>query len=169
MEKLFTPDFGLMVWTVVTFVLLLSVLGKFGWGPMIKAIEEREAAMKADRKAVEEARAAAEKMKAQMEAEMAALSAKNQELFARAQKDGEALRQQLKHDAETEARKVKEKAMAELVEEKRRLIVELRKDVADLSVSVAEKLMRKSVDDGVQKGVLESFFKDIDKQKLHNN
>ena len=67
-------------------------------------------------------------------------------------------------EAEAEARKVKDKALSELAEEKRRLIVELREHVAGLSVMAAEKLMRKSVDEGVRKTVLDSFFKDLDRR-----
>jgi F-type H+-transporting ATPase subunit b len=168
MDKLFTPDFGLMVWTVVTFVLLLIVLGKFGWGPMIAAIAEREAAMKAEREGAEAARKDAERIKAEMESEMAKLTAKNAEMLAKAQRDSENLRAELKASAESEAQKIREKTLAELAEEKRRLVTEIRKEVSDLSVLAAEKLMRKSVDDGVQKSVLDQFFKDIEKQKLHN-
>ena len=58
--------------------------------------------------------------------------------------------------------------MAELSEEKERLVRDLRKEVASLSILAAEKLMRKSVDDGVQKTVLEGFFKDLEGQKRHN-
>ena len=55
--------------------------------------------------------------------------------------------------------------MHDLAEEKERLVRELRKEVAGLSVLAAERLMRKSVDENVQKTVLEGFFKDLEGQK----
>ena len=168
MDKLLQPDTGLVIWTIVTFMALVFILKKVAWGPLLASIEEREARMKDERRRAEEARAAAEKIRAELEAEMAAVSAKSRELLAQATKDGEALRAALKSAAEADAQKIKDKTMAELSEEKERLVRDLSKEVASLSILAAEKLMRKSVDDGVQKTVLEGFFKDLEGQKRHN-
>lgn len=170
MDKLLQPDTGLVIWTVVTFLALVFILKKVAWGPLLASIEDREARMKDERRRAEEARAAAEKIREGLEAEMAAVSAKSRELLAQAIKDGEALRAQLKSAAEADAQKIKDKTMAELADEKERLVRELRNEVASLSVLAAEKLMRKSVDEGVQKTVLEGFFKDLESQsqKRHN-
>ncbi len=165
MEKLFEPHFGLMIWTVVTFALLLLVLGKFGWKPLIAALDEREARMKAEFEGAREAREGAEKIKAQLDAEMAAVAAKSRELLAQASRESDELRAKLKAEAESDSRKIRDKTLAELQEEKSRLVRELRQEVADLSVRAAERLMRRSVDEGVQKSVLETFFKDIEDRK----
>lgn len=165
MDSLLNPDTGLMVWTVVTFLSLVFLLGKFAWGPLLRGIEAREARMKADLEGAQEARAGAEKIRSQLEAEMAAISAKSQDLLKRATQEGETLRLELKRTAESEAAKIKEKTLAELEEEKRRLKGELRAEVASLSVMAAEKLLRRSVDDAVQKEALESFFKDVGGRK----
>ncbi len=61
------------------------------------------------------------------------------------------------------------KTFAELAAEKNKLVADLRKEVATLSVLAAEKLMRKSVDDGVQKNVLDGFFKDLETNKASKN
>ena len=168
MDRLLNPDTGLVVWTVITFLCLVFLLKKFAWGPLISAIEEREAKMRADREGTEAARRQAEQIRAQLEGEIAGLEAKSRELLAHAAKEGEALRNRLKSDAEAEARKIKEKTLEELAEEKERLIRLLRAEVADLSVMAAERLMRKSIDARVQKTVLDSFFKDLERQGKAN-
>ena len=165
MDKLLNPDTGLVIWTIVTFLALVFILKRAAWGPLLASIEEREARMKADREGAEQARAAAEKIKAELEAQMAGAQAKTREILAQAVKDSDALKSQLRTTAEAEAQKIKDKTMSELADEKERLVRELRKEVAGLSVLVAEKLMRKSIDDSVQKGVLESFFQDLDSRK----
>jgi F-type H+-transporting ATPase subunit b len=99
---------------------------------------------------------------------MADVSAKSRELLAQAQKDSDALRAQLKASAEADSAKIREKTMQELGEEKDRLVRDLRKEVAGLSLIAAERLMRKSVDDNVQKTVLEGFYKDLDAKKVAN-
>lgn len=167
MDKLFTPDAGLMVWTVLTFLLLLAVLGKFGWKPMIDAIEDRERRLHEERKAAEAARTEAQRIQADMETKLAGLDAKSKEILAIASKNAEALRAKHTAEAQEEAKRITDKARAELEEEKRRLVHELRKEVASLSVLAAEKLLRKSVDEGVQKNVLDSFFKELEQKRTN--
>jgi len=170
MDKLIVPDTGLMFWTIVTFLCLVVILKKAAWGPLLKAIDEREYRLKEDRLAAEKARAEAERIQKELEAHMSGVQAKSRELLAAAAKDGEALRARLKAEAEADARAIQEKTAAELVAEKNRLVGDLRREVASLSVMAAEKLMHKSVDDGVQKTVLEGFFKDLDaSQKAGQN
>lgn len=169
MDKLIVPDTGLMFWTIVTFGCLVLILKKAAWGPLLHAIEDREARIKADREGAEKARAEAERIQKEFEAHMAGAQAKAKDLLAAATKDGEALRARLKTEAEADAQAIKDKTRAELANEKNRLIGELRKEVVALSVQAAEKLMRKTVDDGVQKTVLDGFFKDIETTKAGRN
>lgn len=168
MDKLLDPESGLVIWTVVTFLCLVFILKKAAWGPLLAAIEEREKRMKADLAGAQDARSQAERIKTELEAQMAGMQAKSRELLAQAAKEGESLRAQLKASAEADAQKIKEKTMSELADEKERLVRGLRSEVATLSVMAAEKLLRKSVDDGVQKTVLESFFKELETKKASN-
>ncbi len=167
MDRLLNPDTGLIIWTIITFLALVLVMKKIAWGPIIEAIEEREKKMKAELEGAQAARSEAEKIRVDLEKKVADLHAMQREMLAQATKDGEALRAKLKADAETDARNIREKTMAELSEEKDRLTRELRKEVAGLSVLAAERLMRKSVDDGVQKSVLEGFFKDLEGKRAN--
>lgn len=168
MDKLLQPDTGLMIWTVVTFIALVFILKKVAWGPLLHAIEERERRMKADLDGAEKARADSEKIKRELDAEMAGLHGKSREILAQAQRDADVLRAQLKAAAEADALAIKQKTQAELGDEKERLVRELRQDVAELAVKAAEKLMRKTVDEGVQKTVLEGFFKELEGTKRRN-
>lgn len=162
MDKLLNPDTGLVIWTVVTFLSLVFILKATAWGPLLMAVSEREARIKKDLELAQAARAEAERIQRELEAQMAGAEARGRELVLQAGKEGEVLRARLKSAAEADARRLKEKTIAELSEEKERLVRDLRQEVASLSVLAAERLMRKSVDDEVQKTVLESFFKDIE-------
>jgi F-type H+-transporting ATPase subunit b len=169
MGDLLAPDLGLTVWTIVTFLLLVGILKAFAWGPLLKSIDEREARLKADREAAEKARSEAERIQKELEAQMAGVMAKSKELLSAATKDGEALRSKLKGEAEADAQAIKDKTLADLANEKNRLVGELRRETADLAVKAAEKLMRKTVDAGVQKTVLDGFFKDLESAKAGSN
>jgi F-type H+-transporting ATPase subunit b len=163
MEKLVTPDWGLMFWTLVTFGILVLILKRFAWGPLLAAIAEREARLKADAAAAQSARDEAQRIKDELAAHLAGSEARRQEILARAGKDAEALAARLKAAAEEDARRLREKTTAELGREKDRLVGELRGEVAELSVRAAEKLLRKSVDPAVEKGVLDDFLKDLER------
>ncbi len=169
MDKLLNPDTGLMIWTIVTFLSLVFILKTFAWGPLLHSIEDREARMKADKDAAEKARSEAERIQRELEAQLAGAAAKSKELIAAATKDGETLRAKLKAEAEADAAAIKAKTSSDLAAEKDKLVGELRKEVATLSVMAAEKLMHKTVDAGVQKTVLDGFFKDLDKSKAGSN
>jgi F-type H+-transporting ATPase subunit b len=135
----------------------------------LKAIDDREARIKGDRDAAERARSEAERIQRELEAQMAGVLTKSKEMLAAATKDGEALRAKLKAEAEADASAIKDKTMADLATEKNRLVGELRKETATLAVQAAEKLMRKTVDAGVQKTVLDGFFKDLEASKAGKN
>ncbi len=165
MDKLIVPDPGLMFWTIVTFFCLLLILKKSAWGPLLNAIEEREGRIKADREGAEKARSEAERIQRELMGQLADVQIKSKELLAAAAKDAEALRAKLKAEAEADAQAIKLKTSSELAVEKDKLVGVLRKEVASLSLLAAEKLLRKSVDAGVQKTVLEEFFKDLDSGK----
>ncbi len=162
MDKLLQPDPGLMIWTIITFLVLVAILKKAAWGPLLAAIEARERRLGEERAAAEKARAQAERIQRELEEKLSSVHAQSRELLAAAARDGESLRAKLRAAAEDDARAIKDKTAAELAAEKNKLVAELRAHVADLSVSVAEKLIGKSVDDGVQKSVLDGFFKDLD-------
>ncbi len=163
MDKLLNPEPGLMIWTIVTFISMVFLLKKFAWGPLLHSIEAREEKMRSEREAAEQARAEAQRIQADLEARLADIDAKSREMLAEAAKQAEALRARHSAEAKEEAERLMAKTRAGLEEEKRRLTVELRQEVASLSVAAAEKLVRKSVDAGVRKTVLDQFFEELGK------
>ena len=163
MQELFTPNFGLMIWTVLSFLLLLAILARFGWRPLIESIEARERHLHEEREAAEKARKEAQRIQADLESKLAAMEARSQEMLAKAEKEASALRAKHSAEAQEEAKRLLDKARSEMDEEKRRLVVSLRAEVAQLAVTAAEKLVHKTIDDGVRKNTMEQFFKDMEK------
>ncbi|MFA6030050.1 MAG: F0F1 ATP synthase subunit B [Elusimicrobiota bacterium] len=161
MDTLLNPDPGLYIWTVVSFLILVGLLKAFAWGPLLKAVEEREERLRAERESAEAARRDAERIRSELAAQLAGHEARQKQALAEALREGEALRSRLKDDGEAEARRIVEKARGQLEEEKARLIGELRREVAALSVLAAERLVRKSVDKDVQKRVLDEFLGEV--------
>jgi len=163
LEKLLNPDTGLMIWTVLTFAVLVFVLGRFAWKPLLESLAAREDRIRADVKAAEEARLAAEKMRNDYQDQLAAVEGKTRELIARAQAEADRLREDMVKTAQGESVKLMEKTRRQMEEEQRRLVRELRTEVADLSVAAAEKLLRQAVDKSVKEKFVRQALSDFDK------
>jgi F-type H+-transporting ATPase subunit b len=164
MENLLTPDKGLIIWTIVSFVVLVFVLSKVAWKPLIAALKEREDGI---RKAISDASSAktsAEQLKAQYEQNLAQAQDKAADLISQARAEGQKLRDQMLKETETEARRLTEQTKRQLEEEKEKLSRELRQEVAALSVRVAEKLLRHSVNAKEQDSLVQGFMKDLEKE-----
>jgi F-type H+-transporting ATPase subunit b len=154
-------DPGLIFWTAVTFFLLLFFLGKFAWKPIVKTLQEREAKIKDSLDQAEKARREAE-----------ALSRKNEELIARAEREAQELMRHAKEAAEKlktdvvdqakeEAAKVLETAKKEIDNDKKSALVELRKEVAHMAVAAASKIIATSLDIEKHRKIVDDFIKEM--------
>jgi F-type H+-transporting ATPase subunit b len=163
MENLLTPVKGLIIWTIVSFAVLVLLLSKVAWKPLIAALKEREDGI---RKAINDASSAktsAEQLKAQYEQDLAKAQDKAADLISQAQAESQKMREQMLKDAEAEAHRLIEQTKRQLEEEKSKLSRELRQEVAGLSIRVAEKLMRHSINAKDQDALVQGFIKDLDK------
>ena len=166
MESLLTPDKGLMIWTVVTFLVLVFVLGKVAWKPLIAALSEREAGIRRAIDDAAKARQSAEELRAQYEAELAKGQDKAAALLAQAQADGQKAREQILREAQEEAQRLAAQTRRQLEEDKAKIARELRAEVAGVSVRAAEKLLRHAMNAKEQEALLQEFFKDLEKEKV---
>lgn len=139
---LILPDYGLIFWTSIVFVLLLFLLAKFAWKPMLKAVNDRE-------QKIAESLELADKTKA----EMKALQSQNENLLkeARAERDSivkdakevaTKMVEDSKNAAKVEAEKVMLSAQEAINSEKTAAIADLKNQVASFSIEIAEKLVR---------------------------
>jgi F-type H+-transporting ATPase subunit b len=164
METLLTPDKGLIIWTIVSFLVLVWILGKVAWKPLLKALKDREDGI---RKAIDDAAAArqgAEELKAQYERELASAQEKAAGFLLQARNESQKVREQMVREAEAEARRLTEQTRRQLEEEKVKISRELRQEVATLSVKVAEKLLQHSVTAKDQEALVQGFIKELDKE-----
>ncbi|MFN0116787.1 MAG: F0F1 ATP synthase subunit B [Elusimicrobiota bacterium] len=161
MEKLLQPDTGLMIWTIVTFGLLLLALTKFAWKPILDAINQREGKLKGDLDRAEKAQNEAELLRQKYETQLSEAQKTIQSMVTQAKADGEKVRIDLLHQAKEESEKLVERGRKELAGETDKLKTELRKEVAELSVSIAEKILKRSVDKKLQEDVLSESLKSL--------
>jgi len=145
--ELVTPDIGLVFWTTVCFVILLFILGKFAWKPILAAVTERENSIEA---ALQRAEAAKD--------EMARLTNENEALLKQARVERDLILQEArklkdqiiseaKESANTEGHRMIEMARLEINNQKAIAMADVKNQVASLSLEIAEKILNKQFED----------------------
>ena len=163
MEKLISEfSFGLFFWQLLIFIFLLLLLKKFAWKPILDSVNERESFIK---NAMLEANRARN--------EMASIEESNQKVLKEARAEREALLKdaratgaemiaQSKIDAQTEANKIIAQAQETIRNEKRAAVNELKNQVAQISLEIAEKVIDKELDNkNKQAELVDKFLKDV--------
>ena len=142
---LLTPDLGLFVWNIIIFLLLLVVLRKLAWKPILKSLKERETG-------ISDSLATAERIKvemAQMKSENEALLAKAREERAQMLKEARETKDKMineaKEQAKIEAGRIIVDAQAAIESQKMAAITEIKNQVGTLVVEVAEKVLRREL------------------------
>ncbi|HEX7690872.1 MAG TPA: F0F1 ATP synthase subunit B [Sediminibacterium sp.] len=144
-NPLVLPDIGLVFWTTIAFLILLFVLGKFAWKPIMKAITERE-------QGIEDALARADKMKA----EMAVMQSQNEQLMVQAREERAVMIKEAKEQAAKMISDAKEKAKAEhdrivteaqvtIAQQTNAALTEVKNQVGALVIEVSEKILRREL------------------------
>ena len=158
--ELVTPGLGLIFWTSVVFLLLIFLLKKFAWSPILKAVDDRN-------KSIDEALSSAEKAKVEMEQ----LSANNEKILQEARierdsiiKEARAIKEntisEAKSKASVEAEKIILSAKEQISNEKMKAMTELKNEIADISIQMAEKIIKSELKDvKSQKKLIEETLK----------
>jgi F-type H+-transporting ATPase subunit b len=163
-ETLLTPDIGLIFWTMATFLVLVAVLGKFAWKPLLKVLEDREQGIRRSIDDASSAKQSAESLKAQLESELRAARDNVSAMIAQAQTDAQKIRDKMQADAERQSQRMLEQTRRQMEQEKEKALQDLRKEVTRLSLDIAEKVVRQAP--GVLKDqapLVEGFLKDLEK------
>ena len=137
---------GLLAWTVITFVLLLVVLKKVAWGPILDALDARENEIKDALNAAEKAREEAERVSSDYEDAIRKAQADAQQLISDAKTAGEKVKLDLEAIASEKADEIIEKAKAQIDAERVKVISEIKTVAVEISLSAAAKVIEKNLD-----------------------
>lgn len=148
--ELLNPGFGVIFYALIAFIIVLIILGKFAWKPILKTLNEREAG-------IADALAAAEKAKN----EMASLKSENENLLIKAReeqaailKDAKEFADKIKADAQTKAQAEGAKIIAEaklaIDSQKNAAIADIKNQVGSIALEIAEKVLRRELADKSQ-------------------
>ncbi len=144
---LVTPEIGLIFWTTVTFVILLFLLAKFAWKPILKAVKDREASIEDALKSADKAREEMQKLKSDNEQILRDARAERDGILKDAREISEKMVADAKAKATAEGNKVIEQAREQIENQKMAAITDLKNQVAKMSIDIAEKVIRKELSD----------------------
>lgn len=161
MDKLLQPESGLMIWTVVTFLLLVLILTKAAWKPILDALDQREGQIRGDLEKAANSQKEAEALRVKYETQLNEAQRSIQDMVSQAKKDSERARSEMITAAKDEASRILEKGKRDLEGETEKLKGQLRGEVAGISVAIAEKLIHRSIDPRVQDEVIKESLKNI--------
>ena len=152
---------GLMFWTLITFLFLFFILGKFVFPKITAAVEARERALEeaiegAKRDREEAARVLAEQLQ---QIEAARLEA--QKIIVEGRQVGEKLRATMIEETHQQQQQMLERARREIEQEKERAIAEMRREAIELAIAGASKVIEKNLDDQANRKIVESFLASI--------
>ncbi|WP_091659851.1 F0F1 ATP synthase subunit B [Alteribacillus iranensis] len=142
------------------FLILLLLLRKFAWGPMMNMMKEREEHVASEIETAENSRKEAEKYLEEQKKEVEKARQEAQSIIETAKKTSEVQGEEIIAQSRREAERVKESALAEISREKEQAVAELREQVGSLSVMIATKIIEKELDEKQQEQLIEEYVKE---------
>ena len=144
--NLLTPEFGLLIWTLLAFIVVFFILGKFAWPAIVKGLKQRE-------QGIADSLATAERVRA----EMMQLKNENEELLAKAREErGQILREaretkekiisEAKEQAKIEANKIITETQAAINAQKMAAVIDVKNQVGKMVIEISEKVLRKEME-----------------------
>ena len=137
---------GLMIWTIITFIILLIILKKAAWNPILTALDAREKGIKDNIEAAKNAREEAESSIEEYRRKLAEAAAEAQKVLAKARQDAERIGEELKAKYKADAEAELEKARKQIDLERQAAVNEIRNEMAGLVIAAAEKVIGKALD-----------------------
>jgi F-type H+-transporting ATPase subunit b len=156
---------GLIIWTWITFIIVLFILRRFAWGPLLSAVEGREKNITNAIESAKRERAEAEKLLGEQKTAIASARQEAADAVRKTQADMEKFREELMSKARKEADSLKADAQRAINDERVKAIAELKGEAAKLSIAIAEKLLNERLDDAKHQALAQQFVQDLGKNQ----
>lgn len=159
---LLTPGTGLIIWQAFVFLLLVLLLAKFAWKPILQALKERETSIQQALDAAEQARAEMARLQADNEKLLKAARDERDKMLKEARETANRLIDEARAEARKSADKIIDDARQAIQLEKQAALREVKVQVAQFALQIAGKLLKKNLEsDKAQKELVETYLKDI--------
>jgi len=165
MNTLVQPDPGLYIWTIATFLILVALLAKFAWRPLLEALERRQESIRKSLDDAEKAQRELARLQSEGQQILAEARAEADKLLAATRADASRFRDELKEKAQAEAAGIVKNAERQIEMETARALQQIRTEAVDISVAIASKLLERNVSKADNERLIEETFKQIDTRR----
>ena len=158
---LYDINTGLSFWTLVVFGILVFILGKYAWGPILAAVDAREKGIQAALDEAAERNQEAETLLEKYKENLADARRQANELLAEGKTAGDSIRMEIEEKARGEAQSIIERARAEIERERDAAIAEIKRESVDLALSAATRLMKENLDQEKDRALVERYLAEM--------
>jgi F-type H+-transporting ATPase subunit b len=144
-NPLVQPDPGLFIWTILTFLVLLGLLAKFAWRPLLQALEARQELIRKSLDDAQQARRELERVSQESAQILKESRVQAETIIAQSRTDAERLREEMRQKAKAESDTIVRNAERQIQLETGRALQQIRHEAADLSVMIASKLIQRNL------------------------
>jgi F-type H+-transporting ATPase subunit b len=159
---LITPNVGIMIWTIVVFVISLLVLRKWVYPVIGEALDKRAKAIAGDIDAAEQTRKQADELLVEYRERLKEARAQSEEIVQRARQTAESHEHESRDRGQEILAEAAKRAERDIDAATKRALDDIRREVADLTIMAAEKVTRKSLDDADQRRLVEEALGELD-------
>ena len=159
-------DPGLFFWTIAVFLTLLFLLRKFAWGPLLAALEERQAGIRKSLDDAETAKRELAEVQAKANALIGQARTEADAILSEARTDGARIRQELREAAQKEAETITRNAQQQIQLERDRAVSEIRQQAVELSVMIASKLIRRNLTREDNAALIDDALQQVDTSRI---
>jgi F-type H+-transporting ATPase subunit b len=145
MNPLVQPDPGLFIWTILTFLVLLGLLAKFAWRPLLQALDSRQAAISKSLEDAQQAKLELERLQRESAQIIREARVEAESIVSKSRSDAERLKEEVKQTARAEAATIVQNAERQIELETQRALQQIRHEAVDLSVMIASKLIQRNL------------------------
>lgn len=156
-------DPGMMIWTWITFLVLLAVLLKIAWKPILSMVNQREKTINESIEKAEEARNQAEQMMEEQQKKLNSAQDEIRRMLKENKELAEKTRNEIIENAKAEAEKLQQRAHADIERERQAAVQELRKQVADLAIMAASQLIKENLDAQKHRELIDDYITELDR------
>jgi F-type H+-transporting ATPase subunit b len=161
-NPLVQPDPGLFIWTIVTFLVLLALLAKYAWRPLLEALEQRQEAIRKSLDDVRQAKQDLERVNVESARILQEARTEAEAIISRTRTDAAAFRDELKQKAQAEAQTIVRNAERQIQLETARALQQIRTEAVDISVAIASKLLQRNVSPADNERLIEETFRQLE-------
>ena len=165
MNTLVQPDPGLYIWTIATFLVLVALLAKFAWRPLLEALERRQELIRKSLDDAHKAKQELEKLNVESQRILAVARSEADQILSNTRSDANRFREELKQKAQVEAAGIVKNAERQIELETARALQQIRTEAVDISVAIASKLLERNVTKADNERLIEETFKQIEDRR----